>query len=291
MKAGITFWSFAVFERLLSGGKCVIFTASLSTNQAWMLKLHAKKHESFCVCRHAVSEILQKWNTPLSYILHYLVYFHLIFTLCRIVRAHPVQKMKRRYILFYTLKIVIFVFPQVCLDLKESDISIFFSLRLFQDVDVDSQAFTMTGLKKNTEYSFRVVANNKHGPGVSTEDVVVRTLSDGQLVDEVKIYRHYCLVQWFMNTDNTILLTFISLEHNMDPFLLVVYRIIVKDWSVLLYDVPTFMLTSQYVFKILDGCNVESSTVLMYVYCVSCCYWTPEFCSGSTKCLSIYLIG
>ncbi|XP_019131384.1 neogenin 1a isoform X8 [Larimichthys crocea] len=47
-----------------------------------------------------------------------------------------------------------------------------------QDVDVDSQAFTMTGLKKNTEYSFRVVANNKHGPGVSTEDVVVRTLSD-----------------------------------------------------------------------------------------------------------------
>lgn len=95
--------------------------------------------------------------------------------------------MKRRYILFYTLKIVIFVFPQVCLDLKESDISIFFSLRLFQDVDVDSQAFTMTGLKKNTEYSFRVVANNKHGPGVSTEDIVVRTLSDGQLVDEVKI--------------------------------------------------------------------------------------------------------
>ncbi|PWA18976.1 hypothetical protein CCH79_00004856 [Gambusia affinis] len=32
--------------------------------------------------------------------------------------------------------------------------------------------------EKNTEYSFRVVANNKHGPGVSTEDVMVRTLSD-----------------------------------------------------------------------------------------------------------------
>lgn len=45
----------------------------------------------------------------------------------------------------------------------------------------------MTGLKKNTEYSFRVVANNKHGPGVSTEDVVVRTLSDGQSIDEEKI--------------------------------------------------------------------------------------------------------
>ncbi|XP_060886618.1 neogenin 1a isoform X17 [Labrus mixtus] len=47
-----------------------------------------------------------------------------------------------------------------------------------QDVDIDSQSYTMTGLKKNTEYSLRVVANNKHGPGVSTDDVVVRTLSD-----------------------------------------------------------------------------------------------------------------
>ncbi|XP_058484510.1 neogenin 1a isoform X3 [Solea solea] len=47
-----------------------------------------------------------------------------------------------------------------------------------QDVDSDGQSYTMTGLKKNTEYSFRVVANNQHGPGVSTEDIVVRTLSD-----------------------------------------------------------------------------------------------------------------
>ncbi|XP_031704421.1 neogenin 1a isoform X4 [Anarrhichthys ocellatus] len=47
-----------------------------------------------------------------------------------------------------------------------------------QDVDVDSQSYTMTGLKKNAEYSFRVVANNQHGPGVSTDDIVVRTLSD-----------------------------------------------------------------------------------------------------------------
>ena len=56
-----------------------------------------------------------------------------------------------------------------------------------QDVDIDGQSYTLNGLKKNTEYSFRVVANNKHGPGVSTEDIVVRTLSDGQLVDEEKI--------------------------------------------------------------------------------------------------------
>ncbi|CAB1455251.1 unnamed protein product, partial [Pleuronectes platessa] len=47
-----------------------------------------------------------------------------------------------------------------------------------QDVDIDGQSYTMNGLKKNNEYSFRVVANNKHGPGVSTEDITVRTLSD-----------------------------------------------------------------------------------------------------------------
>ncbi|XP_057189438.1 neogenin 1a isoform X4 [Triplophysa rosa] len=47
-----------------------------------------------------------------------------------------------------------------------------------QDVEVNALSYTMTGLKKFIEYSFRVVAYNKHGPGVSTEDVSVRTYSD-----------------------------------------------------------------------------------------------------------------
>uniref|UniRef100_A0AAY4D336 Contactin-3 n=1 Tax=Denticeps clupeoides TaxID=299321 RepID=A0AAY4D336_9TELE len=41
-----------------------------------------------------------------------------------------------------------------------------------QDVDVRALSYTLTALKKFTEYSLRVVAYNKHGPGVSTDDVV-----------------------------------------------------------------------------------------------------------------------
>ncbi|XP_018408294.1 PREDICTED: neogenin isoform X11 [Nanorana parkeri] len=47
-----------------------------------------------------------------------------------------------------------------------------------QDIDVGGLLYTVTGLKKYTDYTFRVVAINKHGPGVSTQDVIVRTLSD-----------------------------------------------------------------------------------------------------------------
>uniref|UniRef100_A0A8C8E236 Neogenin 1 n=1 Tax=Oryzias sinensis TaxID=183150 RepID=A0A8C8E236_9TELE len=69
--------------------------------------------------------------------------------------------------------------------LHELRIYSLFLFLLLQDVDVDGQAYTMTGLKKNTEYSFRVVANNKHGSGVSTEDVILyfpQTTSVGSIM-------------------------------------------------------------------------------------------------------------
>ncbi|KAJ8417946.1 hypothetical protein AAFF_G00227890 [Aldrovandia affinis] len=47
-----------------------------------------------------------------------------------------------------------------------------------QDLGVSGLSYTLTSLKKFTDYSLRVVAYNKNGPGVSTEGVSVRTLSD-----------------------------------------------------------------------------------------------------------------
>uniref|UniRef100_A0A8L0DKK2 Netrin receptor DCC n=1 Tax=Oncorhynchus mykiss TaxID=8022 RepID=A0A8L0DKK2_ONCMY len=47
-----------------------------------------------------------------------------------------------------------------------------------QSVEVNGQSYKMEGLKKFTEYSLRVLAVNRYGPGVTTEDMSITTLSD-----------------------------------------------------------------------------------------------------------------
>ncbi|XP_056314883.1 netrin receptor DCC [Danio aesculapii] len=47
-----------------------------------------------------------------------------------------------------------------------------------QNVEVVGQSYRMEGLKKFTEYSLRVLAVNRHGPGVSDKDTLITTLSD-----------------------------------------------------------------------------------------------------------------
>uniref|UniRef100_A0A673KRW8 DCC netrin 1 receptor n=1 Tax=Sinocyclocheilus rhinocerous TaxID=307959 RepID=A0A673KRW8_9TELE len=47
-----------------------------------------------------------------------------------------------------------------------------------QNVEVVGQSYSMEGLKKFTEYSLRVLAVNRHGPGLSETDTLITTLSD-----------------------------------------------------------------------------------------------------------------
>uniref|UniRef100_A0A4W2DRF9 Uncharacterized protein n=1 Tax=Bos indicus x Bos taurus TaxID=30522 RepID=A0A4W2DRF9_BOBOX len=47
-----------------------------------------------------------------------------------------------------------------------------------QNIEVDGLSYKLEGLKKFTEYSLRFLAYNRYGPGVSTDDVTVVTLSD-----------------------------------------------------------------------------------------------------------------
>lgn len=49
-----------------------------------------------------------------------------------------------------------------------------------QNVEVVGQSYRMEGLKKFTEYSLRVLAVNRHGPGLSDIDMLITTLSDGK---------------------------------------------------------------------------------------------------------------
>ncbi|NXC65317.1 DCC protein, partial [Aleadryas rufinucha] len=49
-----------------------------------------------------------------------------------------------------------------------------------QSVDVDGRSFLLEGLKKFMEYRLRFLAYNRHGPGISSEQLSVTTLSDGE---------------------------------------------------------------------------------------------------------------
>ncbi|XP_077202911.1 netrin receptor DCC isoform X3 [Paroedura picta] len=47
-----------------------------------------------------------------------------------------------------------------------------------QNIEVNGLSYKLEGLKKFTEYTIRFLAYNRYGPGVSSEDLTVRTLSD-----------------------------------------------------------------------------------------------------------------
>ncbi|NXU40569.1 DCC protein, partial [Drymodes brunneopygia] len=47
-----------------------------------------------------------------------------------------------------------------------------------QTVDVDGRSYRLEGLKKFTEYRLRFLAYNRYGPGISSEELTVTTLSD-----------------------------------------------------------------------------------------------------------------
>lgn len=56
-----------------------------------------------------------------------------------------------------------------------------FGVLCLQNIEVDGLSYKLEGLKKFTEYTLRFLAYNRYGPGVSTDDITVVTLSDGKL--------------------------------------------------------------------------------------------------------------
>ena len=52
------------------------------------------------------------------------------------------------------------------------------ALLLQEQLDKSVTSHTLEDLQPYQEYSFRIVAHNGNGPGMSTEEVVTRTLSD-----------------------------------------------------------------------------------------------------------------
>ncbi|NWS13940.1 DCC protein, partial [Pachyramphus minor] len=47
-----------------------------------------------------------------------------------------------------------------------------------QTLEVDGRSYCLEGLRKFTEYSLRFLAFNHYGPGMTSEEVTVTTLSD-----------------------------------------------------------------------------------------------------------------
>ncbi|XP_073806993.1 netrin receptor DCC isoform X3 [Danio rerio] len=77
-----------------------------------------------------------------------------------------------------------------------------------QNVEVVGQSYRMEGLKKFTEYSLRVLAVNRHGPGVSDKDTLITTLSDvpsspPQNVSLEVVYSRSIKVSWQPPPANT----------------------------------------------------------------------------------------
>ena len=55
-----------------------------------------------------------------------------------------------------------------------------------KSLEVNGQSYKMEGLNKFTEYTVRVVAVNRYGPGVATENLRITTLSDGKSEEEAQ---------------------------------------------------------------------------------------------------------
>ncbi|NWR04593.1 DCC protein, partial [Paradoxornis webbianus] len=47
-----------------------------------------------------------------------------------------------------------------------------------QSLDVDGRSYLLEGLKKFTDYGIKILAFNRHGAGIGSEEVLLKTLSD-----------------------------------------------------------------------------------------------------------------
>ncbi|XP_058239534.1 netrin receptor DCC isoform X2 [Hemibagrus wyckioides] len=77
-----------------------------------------------------------------------------------------------------------------------------------QSIEVLGQSYKMEGLKKFAEYSLRVLALNRHGPGISTDDMLITTFSDvpsapPQNISLEVIYSRSIKVSWQPPPANT----------------------------------------------------------------------------------------